>query len=115
MPVIITTSLVLALMLELVFKIPVTALLVVFWFWRISLPARFWLSIIFGVVLHAVSILPFGTYIIIFLALALLTEALQHFFSNVRSPLTQFIGLGTAFLVFLALTPYVGEILRIMV
>lgn len=116
----ITATLLLALILEWSFKAagwfspPLVATLLIFWFWRINLSSRFWLASFTGFLLDGVSILPFGTHLLIFWGLALGAEFLQRLFSNVKSPLTQGLGILVLLALFLVAAPQLARFLNVI-
>lgn len=96
------------------FTVPLFSVVIFFWFWRFALPKRLLLGGLAGAVLDSISLFPFGTYIVIFLSIGIFVEVLQRFFSNVSSPLTQWIGVALMTLLFLVLTPIFAKILMIV-
>ncbi len=69
------------------------------WFWYLSFGTRILSAAILGVLFEAASVLPVGTYLILFFILAGSVEILQ---SLVRDPRTPLIGAGSVAALFLA-------------
>lgn len=70
-------------------SLPLVICLIVFWYWRTLLPARFSMAAFFGLALESISLQPFGIYFLILVSLAFITDFLKFFFSNTKSYLTQ--------------------------
>lgn len=80
---------------------PLVISAVVFWFWRLKLLSRILLGVLTGIFMDGISPHPWGTYLMLFMVLAILSELLQLFFSDTDSYLTQ--GISMAISLFLAL------------
>lgn len=71
---------------------PVVVLTLFLGYWHLDLSNRIWLGVLTAILLQSFSVLPAGSYLIIFFLLALATGLFRRFFSNVDSALTQSIG-----------------------
>lgn len=89
---------------------PLTAAVLFFWFWRMKLAERFGWGIAAGIFLDSLYPEPFGAHLLIFFLLALFTEFLQFFFSNIELSLTRLIAMALSIFLFLNLLPFASLI-----
>jgi hypothetical protein len=91
--------------------LPALAGMTFFWFFRLALYPRIFLGILLGLVLDSFHFFPFGTYLIVFCAEALLVELLLRLLVNAKSPPAQGLGLGITLLAFFFGAILVGSLL----
>lgn len=89
---------------------PLTAAVLLFWFWRMKLAERFGWGAAAGIFLDSLYPEPFGAHLLIFFLLALFTEFLQFFFSNIELFLTRLIAMALSIFLFLNLLPFASFI-----
>ena len=87
------------------FFLPVAALVFCFWSWQMSMEARLWLGLGVGLVMDAISLIPFGSSMLAFLILALACEFLRMFFSDTESKITRGVSVALLMAVFLGSVP----------
>ena len=80
--------------------IPLIVSTVLLWFWRLPLGSRFVLGTSVGFILESFRLFPFGTYLFTFWGLAVLVSILHFYFSSLKSPFTQGVGLAITLGVF---------------
>ncbi len=80
---------------------PLVISVVIFWFWRLKLLPRILLGVFIGIFMDGISPHPWGTYLVLFMILAILSELLQLFFSDTVSHLAR--GISMAISLFLTL------------
>lgn len=90
---------------------PLLILALNFWFWELNLSKRIFLGAAMGILFDSISIFPFGTYAVMFILLAFLTELSQIVFSNIQSLLTKTVGAALAVFLILNLVLPVAHFL----
>ncbi len=83
--------------------LPIFPAVLFFWFWNLDSTKRLWLGLATGIIMDSLSLSPFGTHTVIFVALGLVTGGLHWILSDTRSYLTQGIGVATLLLLFFSL------------
>lgn len=81
-------------------RAPFMLCLIFLWFLHLSAGPRVIFAVIFGIMADAVSVFPFGTHLISFLATSFFVEFLHMTFSNIKVPLTQGVALGAMLTLF---------------
>lgn len=87
------------------------ALASLFWFWRVEIDSRVWLALACGFFMDTFSLLPFGTHMLILFFLAIFTSMLRLFFTDARPWVIWSVGLAMTFVIFITVTPYLGQLL----
>lgn len=85
--------------------LPLAALAFCFWSWRIRFETRLWLGLAVGFIMDTMQLVPFGTYMLTLVTIAILCELFQLFFSNTESKITYSIGVVFLMLAFFGAFP----------
>ena len=91
--------------------VPITALVFCYVSWRMKFEALIWFAFLIGYSMDAVKLVFPGTYVLTFMAIALLSEAFKIFFSNTESKAAQAISIGLLMAAFFAAVPILTAIL----
>ncbi|GEM_PF-5351933 len=83
-----------------------TVLVLLLWFWGLTLQARIWISIIIGFIFDSLLIVPFGTHIFLFLVGAFVIEAVHMFLSETSSKVTETLNIVAVFFFLFLLLPF---------
>ena len=89
--------------------LPVGVLAALFWLQRLNFTQRIIYALCMGWVLDSLSLVPFGTSLLLFFFLALLVHPLRRLFENRTSWLQQLIFTGVLYVLFLVLAPLIGR------
>jgi len=93
-------------------KVPLAFSIIFLLFLRLTPGKRMLLALVFGLGADSLSILPFGTHLISFLAISFFIDFLHAAFSNIKAPLAQNVALGAVLLLFYGLSISVSAFLN---